>query len=169
MSGIGMLAMAAWLARNDLARRTVRTPGVTRFVALSLLAGYAWLAVGGLCWLAFGAVVGGPAYDAMLHAVFLGFVISMVFGHAPIILPAVLRLPLPYRPRFYAHLGLLHAGLVVRLVAGDLLGFEAAVAAGGALNVTAILLFVLSSAGAVIAAPRRRIADLSPQRVAEQG
>jgi hypothetical protein len=157
MSGVGMLGMAAWLARNDLARRTVRMQGVTRFVAMSLLTGYAWLAAGGLSWLAFGAVGGGPAYDAMLHTVFLGFVISLVFGHAPIILPAVLGLPLPYRRRFYAHLVLLHAGLLLRLVGGDLLGFEAAVTIGGAINVTAILLFVLSSATAVVSAPRRRM------------
>jgi hypothetical protein len=82
---------------------------VTRFVALSLLAGYAWLAVAGACWLVFGAAgltgVGAvAAHDTMLHALFLGFVISMVFGHAPVILPAVLRLPLPYHAWFYAHL-----------------------------------------------------------------
>jgi hypothetical protein len=168
LSGIGMLGMAAWLARNDLARRTVRMPGVTRFVALSLLAGYAWLAVGGLSWLAFGAVGSGHAYDAMLHAVFLGFVISMVFGHAPIILPAVLGLPLPYRPRFYAHLVLLHAGLLLRLVGGDLFGFEAAVAIGGAINVSAILLFVVSSATAVISAPRRRVSRSTPLTMPER-
>jgi hypothetical protein len=91
----------------------------------------------------------------------------MVFGHAPIILPAVLRLPLPYRPRFYAHLALLHVGLVVRLLGGDLLGFEAAVTAGGALNVAAILLFALSSAAAVVGAPRRW-ADLTGLRRAER-
>jgi hypothetical protein len=42
-------------------------------------------------------------YDAMLHAVFLGFVISMVFAHASVIFPAVLGLPFEYRPAFYLH------------------------------------------------------------------
>ncbi|HET8777180.1 MAG TPA: hypothetical protein VFN76_05930 [Candidatus Limnocylindria bacterium] len=149
VAGIGLVALAAWLTRNDVARRTVRMAGTPRFVALSLLSGYAWLAVGGACWLVFGAVSSGPAYDAMLHAVFLGFVISMVFGHAPIILPAVLGTPLPYRPRFYAHLGLLHVGLVLRIVGGDLLGSDGAWRAGGILNVTALLLFVASSAVAI--------------------
>ena len=41
LGGIGLLALAAWLARYDIARRTVRIPGVTRFIALCLLAGYA--------------------------------------------------------------------------------------------------------------------------------
>ena len=40
----------------------------------------------------------GPAYDAVVHAVFLGFTLSMIMAHAPVILPAVLRRPLPYRP-----------------------------------------------------------------------
>lgn len=146
LAGAGLVALALWLARHDIARRTVRMHGVTRFVALSLLAGYVWLAVAGACWLAFGSVAGGPAYDAMLHALFLGFVISMVFGHAPVILPSVLRTPLPYRPRFYAHLALLHGGLLLRIVGGDLLGSETAWQAGGVLNVTALLLFVGSSA-----------------------
>lgn len=161
VAGIGLVALAAWLARNDVARRTMRMNGTPRFVALSLLSGYAWLAVAGACWLIFGATVGGPAYDAMLHAVFLGFVMSMVFGHAPIILPAVLGTPLPYRPRFYAHLVLLHLGLLLRIVAGDLLGSEVAWQAGGILNVTALLLFVASSALA-IAAERRAIPRVAP-------
>ena len=43
-----------------------------------------------------------------IHALFLGFVISIVFGHAPVILPAVLRVPLPYRSVFYRPLAMLH-------------------------------------------------------------
>jgi hypothetical protein len=151
LAGGGLLGLAIWLARNDLARRTVRPPGVTRFVAVSLLAGYAWLGVAGACWLVFGAtgvtgVGAAAAHDTMLHALFLGFVISMVFGHAPIILPAVLRLPLPYHRWFYAHLGLLHASLVLRIVGGDLLGGGVAWRLGGILNVVALLLFLGSSA-----------------------
>ena len=122
LGGIGLLALAAWLGLYDIARRTVRIPGMTRFIALCLLTGYVWLAVGGASWLAFGAGAPALARDAMLHALFLGFVISMVYGHAPVILPAVLRIPLPYRRGFYVHLALLQAGLVVRIVAGDVLG-----------------------------------------------
>ena len=154
LGGIGLVWLALWLGRNDLARRTVRIPGVTRFVALSLLVGYVWLALAGACWIIFGAGAGPAAYDAMLHALFLGFAISMVFGHAPIILPAVLRRPLPYHPRFYAHLGLLHAGLVLRIGGGDLLGWDAAFRGGGVLNIIALLLFVASSAMAIVAAPK---------------
>ncbi|MEO5918120.1 MAG: hypothetical protein ABIQ17_01030 [Candidatus Limnocylindrales bacterium] len=161
VGGAGLVLFAVWLARYDIARRTVHRQGVTRFVALSLLAGYAWLAVAGAGWLAFGSTIGGSLYDVMLHALFLGFVISMVFGHAPVILPAVLRTPLPYRPRFYAHLVLLHAGLLLRIVGGDLLGSETAWQTGGVLNVTALLLFVVSSAVALISASAPMVSKAS--------
>ena len=154
LGGVGLLALAAWLARYDIARRTVRLGGVTRFIALCLLAGYAWLAVGGAAWLAFGADAPALARDAMLHALFLGFVISMVYGHAPVILPAVLRIPLPYRPGFYVHLALLQAGLVVRVVVGDILGYPEAWQVGGVLTVTSMLVFVGASAASAVGGMR---------------
>jgi hypothetical protein len=150
LGGLGLLLLAAWLARFDIARRTVRIPGVTRFIALCLLAGYAWLAVGGAAWLAFGATAPALARDAMLHALFLGFVISMVYGHAPVILPSVLRVPLPYRPWFYGHLALLHAGLLVRVIVGDLFTISEAWQVGGVLTVVSMLTFVLASVAAAI-------------------
>lgn len=167
LGGIGLVAMTGWFAAHDLARRTVRMGGVTRFIALCLLVGYAWMAAAGLIWIGFGANAGGPAYDAGLHALFLGFVISMVFGHAPVIVPAVLRVPLPYRPRFYIHLALLHAGLLLRMVGGDALGIQFLWLAGGVLNVVALLLFIGSSAVAVVQGlaarrppPQRQVAPI---------
>jgi len=37
----------------------------------------------------------GPAYDAGLHTIFRGFVMSMIFAHAPVIVPSALGRPLP--------------------------------------------------------------------------
>ena len=156
VAGVGLLGLAAWLVRNDLARRTVRVPGVTRFIALCLLMGYAWLAVAGGTWLAFGATIAGGPYDARLHALFLGFVMSMIFGHAPVILPAVLGLPLPYRPWFYGHLVLLQAGLLIRIGIGDFLGATVAWQLGGVLNVVAVLLFLGGSVIASVVVIRHR-------------
>ena len=165
LGGAGLLAIAAWLARYDIARRTVRLPGVTRFIALCLLSGYAWLAVGGATWLAWGAAAPALARDAMLHAIFLGFVISMVYGHAPVILPAVLRVPLPYRPVFYGHLLLLHAGLVVRVIAGDIGNQPWAWQAGGVLTVVSMLVFAAVSIVTVVGATLAlRAAATGPHR-----
>ncbi|TDE36447.1 hypothetical protein [Actinomadura sp. 6K520] len=149
LTGLGMAALAGWLAVHDVARRTVRGTGLPRYAAACLLAGYAWLAVAGTIWLAAGRPASGGLNDAALHAVFLGFVMSMVFGHAPVILPAVLRVRLPYHPVLYAPLVLLHASLVVR-VAGDLGGSAALRTAGGVLGEVSLLLF----GGCAVAASR---------------
>ena len=159
LAGVGLLGMAAWLAAHDLARRTVRLGSVTRYIAVCLLAGYAWLAVAGALWVAAGATNAGLLYDARLHALFLGFVMSMVFGHAPVIVPAVLRVPLPYRRWFYGHVALLHAGLLLR-VGGDLLGLTAGWQLGAEVAVLALLAFVAASVAASateIVARRRRV------------
>ena len=150
--GAALLALAVWLALQDVARRTVHRPGLTRFIAVCLLSGYAWLAVGGVLALVHGGVAAGGPYDAMLHALFLGFVFAMIFGHAPIILPAVLGVAVGFRPSFYAHLALLHATLVLR-VAGDLLGWLPGRQWGGLLNVVALLLFAANTAWGVLRPP----------------
>ncbi len=155
LAGAGMLAQALWLARHDVARRTIHMAGVTRFMAVALLAGYFWLAVAGVLWLRYGALLGfGFTYDAMLHAVFLGFVFSMVFAHAPVIVPAVLGVALPYRRAMYAPLALLHVGLVLRIF-GDLAEDVTAWRWGGVLDEAAILAF-LATAVATAATARQR-------------
>jgi hypothetical protein len=138
--GIGMLAMALWLVRYDLARRTVRQTGLTRFIAVNLLAGYFWLGAGGVAWLWFGGDLTTFHYDIMLHCVFLGFVFSMIFAHAPVIFPSVMQRPLPYRRSFYVHSLLLHLSLALR-ISGDLCGSYSAYQWGGLLNVLAVLVF----------------------------
>jgi hypothetical protein len=149
-----LIALAAWLVRYDIARRTVRGTGLSRFIAVALLAGYAWLALGGLVILAAGGLTTSlEFYDAALHALFLGFVISMVFAHAPVILPAVTTFAVPYRPVFYFHVALLHVSLALR-VAGDLAGIDPLRVLGGWGNAAAILLFVLTTVFTVITARR---------------
>jgi hypothetical protein len=79
-------------------------------------------------------------YDLALHAVLIGFVLSMVFGHALIILPAVARLRLAYTPLLYAPLALLHASLLLR-VAGGLGEWIALRQWSGLLTVLALVAF----------------------------
>lgn len=145
LAGLGLLLLAAWLVRFDIARRNLRRQGLTRYIAVCLFLGYFWLGLGGLLALAYGGIPAGPIYDAILHAVFLGFVFSMIFGHAPIIFPAVLQRPVPYRPRFYSHLITLQLSLLLR-VAGDLLLWPEVRRWGGLLNVLVVLLFLANIA-----------------------
>jgi len=116
----GMLGCSAWLLRHDLACRTVRLAGQPRFAAVSILAGHVWLAAAGalLAMVPPGAMV--FSYDAAVHAVALGFVLSMVFGHAQIVLPVLTGARVRYSSFAYGPLALLHASVVLR-VGGDLL------------------------------------------------
>ena len=149
LAGIALLGLGYWLLRFDIARRTIRQKGLTRYIAACLLPGYVWLIVGGLFWLTYsGQYVAGPVYDALLHTIFLGFVFSMIFGHAPVIIPAVLGIKVPYTPLFYTHLVLLHISLVLRVV-GDWLLWLPLRRWGGLLNEVAILGFLLITAVAV--------------------
>jgi hypothetical protein len=154
VTGAGLIALAAWLARYDIARRTIRGRGLTRYIAVALLAGYGWLAVAGGLWAGIGQMADGPAYDAQLHAIFLGFVMSMIFAHAPVIVPSVLGRPLPFRPALYVPLALLHASLVLRLAGGDWAGSTGAWQWGGSLNEVAILLFLALAAALVVRSRR---------------
>ena len=144
--GVAVLALGGWLAAHDVARRTVRSPGLPRFLAAGMLGGYAWLAVAGATWALGGTAYDGARYDAVVHAVFLGFTLSMVMAHAPVILPAVLRRPLPYHPALWAPLLLLHGSLLLRTWLGDGLGLAEVWQVAGVLNVASLLLFVAVAA-----------------------
>jgi hypothetical protein len=146
--GIGMLWLGAWLLWNDVARIAIRRPGLSRFMASGLLLACLWLAVSGALWLLLGGLSSGELYDASLHAFFLGFVVSMVFAHGPVIFPAILGRPLRFHRGFYLPLAMLHAGLAMRVL-GDLAGLVPCRRYGGLLNAASILVFAgLAALGA---------------------
>lgn len=151
--GVSFLALVGWLIRHDVARRTIRAEGATRFMAACMLGGYLWLSVAGVL-LLFGFPVTQPAYDAVTHAVLLGFTISMIMAHATTILPAVLHIKLPYRPAFWAPAVLLHLSVAVRLWLGDGLGLQLGFTVGGVLGIAALLLFVLTAVTSAVLGPR---------------
>lgn len=141
-SGAALLFLSLWSLRNDIAWRNLKHQlPLTRYIAWCLALGFVWLGVGGVLSLGFGAQVAGPRYDALLHVVFIGFVISMIFGHAPIIFPAVLGVPINFQPAFYLQLILLHASLALRVIA-DYANLQTLRMWGGLLNEIAILIFM---------------------------
>jgi hypothetical protein len=142
LAGLALLGLVGWLVHHDTARRTVRGRGLPRFVAVGLLAGYGWLALAGALWVGAGTAADPARYDAVVHAVFLGFTLSMIFAHAPVILPAVLRRPLPYHPVLYAPLALLHASLAARLALGDWAGLDTVWRWAGVANEVSIVAFL---------------------------
>lgn len=157
IAGVGLLAQVLWLLRCDIARRTIKQTGATRYMAAALLAGYFWLLLGALLWIFGGALVGGGfSYDAMLHTIFVGFVFSMIFAHAPVIVPAVLGVKLPYRPSFYVPLMLLHVGMVIRVV-GDWSENIHLWQCGGVINEVAIVLYLALAASSAVRARGKRM------------
>lgn len=145
--GLSLLCLAAWLVAFDIARRTVMANGLSRYMAVCLLLGYLWLGVAGVAWMATSL---GLAYrDAALHGLALGFVFSMMLGHAPVILPAIARVKLLFGWHFYIPLALLHASLLLRLLGAQ---FDSALRSSGALcNAFAIALFAITVAGSIVA------------------
>ncbi|WP_201861215.1 hypothetical protein [Microvirga soli] len=141
--GLALLVTTLWLLRHDIALLNVRRTGQTRFMAACMLAGYAWLGLAGLVLIVFPPGESSFGYDLALHAVLIGFVLSMVFGHALIILPAVARLRLCYGPILYLPLALLHLSVALRAGAG-LAGWDAGRMASGALTLLALAGFVAS-------------------------
>ena len=140
--GVGLMIMAVWLFWRDIARKTIKMPGVTRFVAISLLSGYGWLFLSGGLNVGFPAVMAGFQYDAVWHTLFVGFVMTMIFGHAPIIVPALTGVLVTWRPVFYLPLVLLHVSLLMRLH-GDMSETLLMRRWGGLLSAVAIVLFLV--------------------------
>ncbi|QFG69869.1 hypothetical protein [Ornithinimicrobium pratense] len=158
--GLALLLLTGWLLRHDVARRTVHATGLPRFAAVALLLGYGWLLVAALGLLLAGRPTGN-GYDVIVHATFLGFALSMVLAHAPVILPAVLKVRLPYHRAMWLPLLLLHTTLAARVAALGLVGIGLKALPVWQLalvgNVAALLLFLLTAVVTGLRAGRRPI------------
>jgi len=144
--GVALLGLAIWLMVFDIARRTIAASGLSRYMAACLLLGYAWLAIAGAAWMATG--LGLPLRDVALHALGLGFIFSMMLGHAPVILPALARIKVEFGVHFYLPLAVLHLSLALRLFAAPFL--PAALRLGALGNALAIALFAMTMVGAAL-------------------
>lgn len=162
IAGIGLLTSGLWLLAYDIGRRTIRRPGLPRFSATCMLSGSAWLAIGGLLMALTGGVYGGLLYDAILHSIFVGFVFAMIFGHAPIIIPALLSVPIRFSGWSYLPLGLLHVSLALRVI-GDLCTLIELRRWGGMMNAVSIIAFLVITA-ASIAFTRRQLTPATAPR-----
>jgi hypothetical protein len=160
--GMALLVTTLWLLRHDIARRNIGRTGQTRFMAACMLSGYAWLGLAGLMLIAFPPGGENFGYDVALHAVLIGFVLSMVFGHALVILPAVARVRVRYAPSLYASLLLLHASVVLRVSAG-LAAWEAGRKGSGIVTLLALAGFI----GSLVMASWRSRRDHRPAPIAD--
>jgi hypothetical protein len=152
ITGISLIGSALWLFRYDMAKKSLIKDGQHYYSGIVLLTGYAWLIICGLLF-AWGAY-SGLFYDASLHSFFLGFAFSMIFAHAPIILPGVLKLQINIFNRFlYVWFILLQLSLLIR-IASVFNPYIFSKQIGGLLNGIAILGFILNIIVNVVYAKR---------------
>lgn len=157
--GFTFIGQALWLLRFDLARKNIKLSGLPKYTGICLLLGYCWLALSGTLLVGLAPLLNGSTYDAVVHAYYMGFVFAMIFGHAPIIFPAVLKVRVVFTNRFYLHLALLQVTLAMR-VAADLLGVAELRGLAAVGNVTVIVIFLLNTVVAVISGHSQSMSHL---------
>ncbi len=151
--GLALIVLALDTAAHDIALKTIRLQGAARYMAACMLAGYAWLLVAGGIWVIRGPVFSGYGYDTVVHSLTIGFALSMVLAHAPVIVPAIARRDLPYNRAMWAVWGTLQLGLIIRVLAGARLA-EGAWQFGGALDIASLLAFVVVTVATIVIANR---------------
>lgn len=147
-TGLSLVLIAGWLLLYDMVRKSIRKPGVHRFSAITLTCGYIWLMISGIFYVL--DPTGSITYDALIHSFFLGFVFSMIFAHAPIILPGVLGLGFkPFHPTLYLWVGIFQLSLVIRMI-GGIAAIPDWKQYGGLINGVVMLLFLVNVMALVI-------------------
>jgi hypothetical protein len=114
ITGILIAFIAIWLLRFDMARISIKKKGEYRYIGLGLIVGFVWLLVHAfiMIFLENHALY----YDLWVHSFFLGFAFSMIWAHAPIIFPAVVKVKrLIYHPILYIPWLLFQISLVGRV------------------------------------------------------
>ncbi|MFY7912912.1 MAG: hypothetical protein ACOVO2_25310 [Emticicia sp.] len=145
---ISLWGIAQWLIRNDIALINIKKYGHFKFLGVALLSAYAWLIIsGGLGLLK----TDNPyIYDALLHSFFVGFVLTMILAHAPIIFPSLLQIRItPFHPFMYIWLLALHISLFLR-VYGDVFQQYELRKLGGLLNGISFMGFLFTIAGIIL-------------------
>jgi hypothetical protein len=142
--GVSLIIISLWLMRNDMIGINLKKKNLSKYVAISLLAGYVALLLTGIFffilsdqWL---------TYDAIVHSFFIGFVFSMIFAHGPIILPGVMGVSVtPFNKILYLWLSLLHVSWLMRIFSDVLIEFEIR-KTSGLISATAILGYFVTMA-----------------------
>ena len=141
VTGMGMICMAFWLLKYDIARKSVKSGGMHRFTGSLLLAGYIWMIICGILMII--DLESLFNYDAMLHAFFLGFTFSMIFAHAPIIFPGVAGLAIkPFHNSLFIWAVLLQLSLIFRITFGLMMDSGMRKILGMANGIVILLFFV---------------------------
>ncbi len=169
--GLSMGVLLVTMLINDTARRTWNKPRLTGFMGTCMLVGYVWAILASLVWVF--APNGGTDYwaDFSIHALAIGFVLSMVAAHVCVIVPAIVRRPMPYHWVIWIPWGILQLGLLLRFI-GTVQTVTLLWQVGDAINVAGVLCLMICIVGLTIygsrKAARRVHMDLEREKEASQ-
>jgi hypothetical protein len=155
ITGAGLILMAIWLFKYDIARKSAKAKGMHRFTGTLLLAGYFWLLICGVLMIVEFETLYN--YDAMLHAFFLGFTFSMIFAHAPIIFPGVAGLNIrPFHDSLLIWGVFLQITIALRILGGIMMATQLRTISG-MLSAIVILLFFVNLVILIISQTRKTL------------
>ena len=141
---ISLVTTAIWLLKYDMAFKSIKAKGQHKYSGLLLIVGYCWIIITSVLLTMWEDILFG--YDALIHSFFIGFVFSMIFSHAPIILPAVSGLSVKiYRPVLYLWFILLQFSLIARML-GNVCEISFLRKIGGIVNGIVMILFFVTIA-----------------------
>ncbi|MCT6919394.1 MAG: nitrite reductase, partial [Bifidobacteriales bacterium] len=138
---LGLLLLV--MASHDVAKGTFRHGGLPGFMGTCMLSAYAWGLLAAFIWMV--APLDSSTYwgDMALHALAVGFIMTMVIAHVCMIVPSVIRRPLPFHPLLWGAWALMQVGLLIRLL-GAIRVYTPLWKAGNLLNVLGILSMMLT-------------------------
>ena len=141
--GVSNIMLGFWFLMRDIARRVINiSTGITKFSATAVLLAHISLLISGILIL-FGK---WRVWGGAIHLISLGFVFSMVFGHAPLIFPQIAKVKPVFSRAFYIPLAMLHMSVLVRVVS-EIILLHGIKLISLYLNTASILLFFLVMIG----------------------
>lgn len=119
LMGFSVILISVWLLYFDMAKIASKKTDQFKYIGVGLRVGYLWLFFNGLILIFYS--LHPLYYDLFLHTFFLGFTFSMIWAHAPIILPMVLNIKeKPYHPILWIGWSIFQLSLVGRIISSIL-------------------------------------------------
>jgi hypothetical protein len=154
--GAALIGISIWSMRFDIIGITILKTKLTRYIAVALLLSYFSLLLSGI-FIIVSPTTNWLSYDTTIHTFFIGFVLSMIFAHGPVIIPGVLGISFkPYHKLFYLWLTLLHISWITRVQANFLLDLDLR-KLSGVISLIAILGYLITIATLVIRSKNEKV------------
>lgn len=141
--GLALAALLVAMISHDIARGTWNHGGLPGFMGTCMMSAYGWGLIAACIWVF--APMSGNGYwtDFALHALAIGFIVTMVIAHVCMIVPSIIHRPLPFHPVLWAAWTVLQLGLALRCM-GTVRNMTMLWKIGDAFSVLGMLMMMLS-------------------------